>query len=102
MPPDSVSLLCVCVHTCVCQKVCLCVCTCIIRMQLVVVIWRNLVLRNGGRITDMLDLSCLAKVTDGYTPGHMNTAVTQVLNERRIAQVKKLNCLLIQLFYSIV
>ena len=66
------------------------VCMCIICMQPVVVIWRNLVLRNGGRITDMLDLSCLAKVTDGYTPGHMNTAVTQVLNERRIAQVKKL------------
>jgi len=66
---------------------------CIISMQLptcttVVVIWRNLVLRNGGRITEMLDLSCLAKVTDGYTPGHMNTAVMQVLNERRIAQVK--------------
>jgi len=51
------------------------------------VIWRNLVLRNGGRLTDMLDLSCLAKVTDGYTPGHMNTAVIQVLTERRIAQV---------------
>jgi len=46
------------------------------------------VLRNGGRISDMLDLSCLAKVTDGYTPGHMNTAVQQVLTERRIAQVK--------------
>ena len=45
-------------------------------------------LRNGGRISDMLDLSCLAKVTDGYTPGHMNTAVQQVLTERRIAQVK--------------
>ena len=53
-----------------------------------IVIWRNLVLRNGGRISDMLDLSCLAKVTDGYTPGHMNTAVQQVLTERRIAQVE--------------
>lgn len=51
------------------------------------VVWRNLVLRNGGRISDMLDLSCLAKVTDGYTPGHLNTAVQQVLTERRIAQV---------------
>ena len=48
-------------------------------------------LRNGGRISDMLDLSCLAKVTDGYTPGHMNTAVQQVLTERRIAQVKPTN-----------
>lgn len=55
---------------------------------LYIVIWRNLVLRNGGRISDMLDLSCLAKVTDGYTPGHVNTAVQQVLTERRIAQVK--------------
>ena len=47
-------------------------------------------LRNGGRISDMLDLSCLAKVTDGYTPGHINTAVQQVLTERRIAQVSRL------------
>ena len=57
-------------------------------------------LRNGGRISDMLDLSCLAKVTDGYTPGHMNTAVLQVLTERRIAQVKSTDCLTYVLYIT--
>jgi len=43
--------------------------------------------KNGGHYTDALDLSSLAKVTDGYTPGHIHTVVTQVLTERRIQQV---------------
>ena len=43
--------------------------------------------KNGGHYNDALDLSSLAKVTDGYTPGHINTVVTQVLTERRIQQV---------------
>ena len=34
-----------------------------------------------------LDVSSLAKVTDGYTPGHINSAITVVLSERRIQQV---------------
>uniref|UniRef100_A0A1X7SSZ0 Reverse transcriptase domain-containing protein n=1 Tax=Amphimedon queenslandica TaxID=400682 RepID=A0A1X7SSZ0_AMPQE len=31
-------------------------------------------------------MSSLAKVSDGYTPGHMITPITQVLTERRIQQ----------------
>ncbi|XP_019858160.1 PREDICTED: IQ and AAA domain-containing protein 1-like [Amphimedon queenslandica] len=34
-------------------------------------------------------MSSLAKVSDGYTPGHMITAITQVLTERRIQQLRK-------------
>ena len=52
-----------------------------------VVIWRNLVLRNGGKVTASLDLSALSKVSDGYTGAQMNTALQQILTERRIHQV---------------
>ena len=34
-----------------------------------------------------LDLSSLAKISDGYTPGHIITAVKHVLTERRVQQV---------------
>ena len=52
-----------------------------------VVVWKVVITKNGGHFTDALDISSLAKVTDGYTPGHINTVVTQVLTERRIQQV---------------
>ena len=53
------------------------------------VLWRRLILKNNGVITNSLDISSLAKVTDGYTPGHMVTAVQQVLTDRRIQQLSK-------------
>jgi SpoVK/Ycf46/Vps4 family AAA+-type ATPase len=52
------------------------------------VTWRSLILRNGGKLTEDLDLGALAKVSDGYTPGHFNTAVQQLLTDRRIHQVR--------------
>ena len=52
-----------------------------------VVMWKTLVQYYGGQITDSLDISSLAKVADGYTPGHIHTAVTTVLNDRRVQQV---------------
>ncbi len=52
-----------------------------------VILWRHLLIRNAGRITDTFDLSSLSKVTDGFTAGHINAAITTVLNERRIQQV---------------
>lgn len=52
-------------------------------------LWRRLVLKNNGVITNTLDVSSLSKVTDGYTPGHMLTAITQVLTERRIQTLSK-------------
>lgn len=53
------------------------------------VLWRRLIIKNSGAITNSLDVSSLAKVTDGYTPGHVQTAVSQVLTERRIQQLSK-------------
>ena len=52
-------------------------------------LWRRLILKNNGVITNILDVSSLSKVTDGYTPGHMLTAITQVLTERRITTLSK-------------
>lgn len=52
-----------------------------------VVIWKALIHHHGGQIADSLDISSLAKVTDGYTPGHIHTAVTTVLSDRRVQQV---------------
>lgn len=40
-------------------------------------------------ISNTLDVSSLSKVTDGYTPGHIFTAVSQVLTDRRIQQLPK-------------
>jgi SpoVK/Ycf46/Vps4 family AAA+-type ATPase len=51
------------------------------------VIWRRLITKNSGRLTELLDLSSLAKISDGYTAGHINTVCKEVLTERRIAQV---------------
>uniref|UniRef100_A0A1X7UWX5 Uncharacterized protein n=1 Tax=Amphimedon queenslandica TaxID=400682 RepID=A0A1X7UWX5_AMPQE len=48
--------------------------------------WKSVILKHGGHVTDGFDMSSLAKVSDGYTPGHMITGITQVLTERRIQQ----------------
>ena len=55
----------------------------------IVVLWKSLLLRHGGQSYDNLDISSLAKVSDGYTPGHLNTVITQVLSERRIQQLRR-------------
>lgn len=52
-----------------------------------VVLWRALIQNYCGQITESLDISSLAKVTDGYTPGHIHTAVSTVLTDRRVQQV---------------
>jgi SpoVK/Ycf46/Vps4 family AAA+-type ATPase len=54
-----------------------------------VLLWRGIILQYGGHLSDMLDLSSLAKVSDGYTPGHITSAVTQVLSERRVQQLRR-------------
>lgn len=40
-------------------------------------------------VTQGLDISALAKVSDGYTPGHIHQAVQSVLTERRVLQLSK-------------
>lgn len=44
---------------------------------------------NGGVVTSALDISSLAKISDGYTPGHMIRVIRRVLSERRIQQLAK-------------
>lgn len=53
-----------------------------------IVIWKTLINDNGGQIAESLDISSLAKITDGYTPGHIHTAITSVLSDRRVQQVR--------------
>lgn len=46
-------------------------------------------MRSGGHVTEAFDLSSLAKISDGYTAGHIKTAADQILSERRITQVER-------------
>lgn len=50
-------------------------------------LWHELILKQKGVITDNLDVSSLAKISDGYTPGHIIEVINQVLSERRKQQV---------------
>ncbi|EPY86111.1 hypothetical protein CB1_000327018 [Camelus ferus] len=46
----------------------------------------QIIQRNKGVITDALSVSCLAKISDGFTQGHIVQVVKEVLTERRIRQ----------------
>ena len=51
-----------------------------------VILWKQMISKETT-ITQTLDFSSLAKISDGYTPGHIRTAVNAVLTERRVQQV---------------
>uniref|UniRef100_A0A8C8VPN6 IQ motif containing with AAA domain 1 n=1 Tax=Pelusios castaneus TaxID=367368 RepID=A0A8C8VPN6_9SAUR len=51
------------------------------------VLWKHIILQNGGAITKSLNISCLAKVSDGFTQRHVVYAVQTVLTERRLRQM---------------
>ncbi|KAM4629825.1 dynein regulatory complex protein 11 [Polymixia lowei] len=51
------------------------------------VMWKQLIRKNGGKVTRALDLSSLAKISDGYTQGHMVQVIHSILTERRILQL---------------
>ncbi|KAJ8279351.1 hypothetical protein COCON_G00064170 [Conger conger] len=53
------------------------------------VMWKQIIMKNGGEVTKMLDLSSLAKISDGYTQSHMVQVVQSVLTDRRIQQLSK-------------
>ncbi|XP_006893580.1 PREDICTED: IQ and AAA domain-containing protein 1 [Elephantulus edwardii] len=54
------------------------------------VLWKEIIQQNGGVVTKSLNISCLAKVTDGFTQGHIVQAVKQVLCDQRLKhQTKK-------------
>lgn len=59
------------------------------QLCLLSVLWKQLIKRQGGEITKALDLSSLAKISDGYTPGHMVQVVQSVVTKRRILQQAK-------------
>ncbi|KAM8873977.1 dynein regulatory complex protein 11 isoform 2-T2 [Spinachia spinachia] len=49
-------------------------------------LWKQLIRKQGGDVTRALDLSSLAKISDGYTPGHMVQVIKSVVTKRRILQ----------------
>ena len=49
-------------------------------------LWKQLIREQGGEVTPALDLSSLAKISDGYTPGHMVQMISGVLSEHRLLQ----------------
>uniref|UniRef100_A0A452SB12 IQ and AAA domain-containing protein 1-like n=1 Tax=Ursus americanus TaxID=9643 RepID=A0A452SB12_URSAM len=53
------------------------------------VLWRQMIEARGIQLTQNLDISALAKVSDGYTPGHILQAIHSVLTERRVLQLSK-------------
>ncbi|XP_063003630.1 IQ and AAA domain-containing protein 1-like [Elgaria multicarinata webbii] len=53
------------------------------------VTWQRLIQKHGGVVTGNLDLSALAKVSDGYSQGSMAQAVKALLSERRLLQLRK-------------
>ncbi|KAI5108887.1 IQ and AAA domain-containing protein 1 isoform X1 [Silurus meridionalis] len=52
-------------------------------------LWKELLKMRGVRFSPSLDLSSLAKVTDGYTQGHILHAVGSVLTSQRLSQQTK-------------
>ncbi|XP_053464724.1 IQ and AAA domain-containing protein 1-like [Nycticebus coucang] len=53
------------------------------------VLWKHMIEARGIQMTRSLDISALAKVSDGYTPGHILQAIQSVMNERRLLQLAK-------------
>uniref|UniRef100_A0A8C6RQH5 IQ motif containing with AAA domain 1 n=1 Tax=Nannospalax galili TaxID=1026970 RepID=A0A8C6RQH5_NANGA len=50
------------------------------------VLWKHIIQRHGGVLTNSLNVSCLSKVTDGFTQGQIVKAVKDVLTDHRIRQ----------------
>ncbi|NXI51795.1 DRC11 protein, partial [Chloroceryle aenea] len=53
------------------------------------VLWKHIILQNGGVITNSVNISCLAKLSDGFTQGHIVQAVQAVLSELRLLQMTR-------------
>ncbi|KAK5869889.1 hypothetical protein PBY51_024572 [Eleginops maclovinus] len=50
------------------------------------ILWNQLIRKRGGDVTRSLDLGSLAKISDGYTPGHMVQVIQSIITKRRILQ----------------
>ncbi|XP_036036159.1 IQ and AAA domain-containing protein 1-like [Onychomys torridus] len=53
------------------------------------VLWKRMIENRGTQLTQSLDVSALARVSDGYTPGHILQVIQSVLTERRLLQLSK-------------
>nr|XP_020728836.1 IQ and AAA domain-containing protein 1-like [Odocoileus virginianus texanus] len=53
------------------------------------VLWKHMIEAQGAKGTQHLDISALAKVSDGYTAGCILQAIQAVLTERRLLQLSR-------------
>ncbi|NXA99196.1 DRC11 protein, partial [Cnemophilus loriae] len=52
-------------------------------------LWKRYILRSGGALTKLVNLNCLAQVSDGFTQGHIVDVVHAVLTELRLLQMAR-------------
>ncbi|NXH49973.1 DRC11 protein, partial [Dicaeum eximium] len=52
-------------------------------------LWKHYILQRGGALTKLLNLNCLAQVSDGFTQGHVVDVVHAVLTELRLLQMAR-------------
>ncbi|NWR96804.1 DRC11 protein, partial [Motacilla alba] len=52
-------------------------------------LWKHYILQRGGALTKLLNLNCLAQVSDGFTQGHVVDVVHTVLTELRLLQMAR-------------
>ncbi|XP_042218505.1 IQ and AAA domain-containing protein 1-like isoform X2 [Homarus americanus] len=52
-------------------------------------LWRHLITKNGVKLTPRLDIGGLARISDGYTSGHICSVASQVVTEQRLAKQNK-------------
>ncbi|XP_021254470.1 IQ and AAA domain-containing protein 1 isoform X2 [Numida meleagris] len=53
------------------------------------VLWKHTITQHGGEITKLLSISCLAKLSDGFTQGRIVQTVQAVLSELRLLQMSR-------------
>ncbi|NWH92370.1 DRC11 protein, partial [Aegithalos caudatus] len=52
-------------------------------------LWKHYILQSGGALTKLVNLNCLAQVSDGFTQGHIVDVVHTVLTELRLLQMDR-------------
>ncbi|XP_053803709.1 dynein regulatory complex protein 11 isoform X3 [Vidua chalybeata] len=52
-------------------------------------LWKHYILQRGGALTRLVNLNCLAQVSDGFTQGHVVDVVHAVLTELRLLQMAR-------------
>ncbi|XP_054133677.1 dynein regulatory complex protein 11 [Melozone crissalis] len=52
-------------------------------------LWKHYILQGGGTLTKLLNLNCLAHMSDGFTQGHIVEVVHTVLTELRLLQMAR-------------